>query len=421
MSVMIKLPQTELVGFLRGNCSEETNRKVKYLRNEYSEYEMLLEIAEDVCRDRAIDLNIDPPQRMITSEDFQQLLENLYTWNSSRENKQQFVKYLFHSERFYERLMTNFLEAEEILFIAEEYPVINELPEGKDNQALLLAGGILQPELNFWEKVENMSKRISYSVSQLFHWLKPVLGKIRKIFNIYRIVVIPLMFIVSCSGVTRVSYLHYASPFKDRQIQAEPFAYDQALLGQAFTELPMKMRGSEEVNKEAFIRDYHQAGWALKALLPVFQAKDYHTFLENVAEEQSRITTLEGEIEKMNRTGNLADTLRRKLPSAQSMVHAYYLHSGISSLALYLTPELAAEDIAQRGYLLKAVENLQKAKTLAGDYGYTSHEQESYFLGMAFAYFYEEEKNKIAIKHFTEVTPESKFYQRAQKLKNWLE
>ncbi len=183
----------------------------------------------------------------------------------------------------------------------------------------------------------------------------------------------------------------------------------------------MNMRGSEEVNKAAFMRDYHQAGWALKTLLPVFQAKDYRVFLENVSQEQSRIATLEMEIEKMNRSENLADTLRRKLPSAQGMVHAYHLHSGIASLALYLDRDKTAEELSRRDYLLQAVENLQKAKALSSAYGYTSQEQESYFLGMAFAYFYEEEKNEIAIKNFSEVVPESKFYERAQKLKNWLE
>ncbi len=420
MSVMIKLPQTELVGFLRGNCSEETNRKVRYLRKEYSEYERLLEIAEDVCQDRAIDLNIDPPERMMASEDFNQLLENLYTWNSTRENKQQFVKYLFHSETFYEKLMTNFLEAEEIMLMAEAFPIIEELPLGKSDREFLQELGIDKEPNRIWEKVANAYNTFLENTST---WCSVGLAKLLEILNRGPRVVIPLAltFLISCSGVTRVSWLHYASPFKDRQIQAEPFAYDQSLLGQAFTELPMNMRSGEEVNKEAFIRDYEQAGWALKTLLPVFQAKDYDTFLENVSQEHSRIATLEMEIEKMNRSGNLPDTLRRKLPSAQGMVHAYYLHSGISSLALYLDRNKAVDDIPRRDYLLQAVKNLQKAKTLSGNYGYASHEQESYFLGMAFAYFYEDEKNEMAIKNFSEVKPESKFYERAQKLKDWLE
>lgn len=420
MSVMIKLPQTELVGFLRGNCSEETNRKVRHLRKEYSEYERLLEIAEDVCQDRAIDLNIDPPERMMASEDFHQLLENLYTWNSSRENKQLFVKYLFHSETFYEKLMTNFLEAEEIMLMAEAYPALEELPLGKTDKELLKEAGIEEIPDWTWKEIQNT---LNTSIEYLSVWCLAGLQKLQDIINHKPQVVIPLAltFIISCSGVTRVSWLHYASPFKDRQIQAEPFAYDQSLLGQAFTELPMNMRGGAEVNKEAFINDYEQTGWALKALLPVFQAKDYHTFLENASQEHSRIATLEMEIEKMNRSGNLPDTLRRKLPSAQGMVHAYYLHSGISSLALYLDRDKTVDDIPRQNYLLQAVKNLQKAKTLSTNYGYASHEQESYFLGMAFAYFYEDEKNEMAIKNFSEVKPESKFYERAQKLKNWLE
>ncbi len=412
MGTVIKVTQTELAGFLEGSTSEEIRRKVDDIRRDYPEYDMLLEMAQEACQDSNVQLPGTPPDSTLTPSELDQLLMDLYANTASTSEKQRFIDHLIHSESFYERLLKNFLETHEVMQDAEALAASGNYLGSKSNETLLREVGIFQetPVEVFKEKKQPERPGL---IQTFVHWMQDEGLRYA----------IPAAAVVLIAFASPAIWSHYNNPFnKQNYDNAAPFAYNQSALNEALSGLPSGLRSSDTRGENNFHGHFTAMGRVMPAtILKPFEDRAYRDVVENVALNQQTADSLEKWIITLSDTDSLPDSLSNKLSLAREMVHAYYLHTGAASLALYLSKDADARSKSKAAHLQDAEKWLSKAKTLAEQYGHSALDQENYFLGLAYAYHYDKAKNQLAIDAFNAVHSESSFYENARKMKEWLQ
>lgn len=413
MGTVIKVTQTELAGFLQGRTSEEIRRKVDDIRREHPEYDMLLEMAQEVCQDNNVHLPGSPPDSSLTPSELDQLLINMYANTASSTEKQRFIDHLIHSESFYERLLKNFLETHEVMQDAEELTASGEYLGSKSNKELLQSAGILVEKVVEKPRRQAVEPERPEFIQTFVNWMQ---GEGLRY-------AIPAAAVVLIAFASPAIWSHYTNPFNKQNFDnAAPFAYDQSVLNEALSSFPSGLRSSATRSENNFLGHFREMGRVLPpTILKPFADRAYRDVVENVALNQQTADSLEKWIISLSDVDSLPDSLSNKLSLAREMVHAYYLHTGSASLALHLSKDDDARSKSKAAHLQDAEKWLSKAKALAAQYEYSSLDEENYFLGLAYAYQYDTAKNKLAIDAFEAVSPESEFYENARKMKEWLQ
>lgn len=415
MGTKIQLTHADFVAFLRGEGGDELDRKVAQLREDSPEYEMLFGMAEEIRQSEGI---VEPQGnnnlvfKKVTPGDIDDLLADIYTGTADQERKQLFLDQLFVSDLFYDLLLRNFAETNEVLQAAVKLAASGEQLGSKSNTALLKKASILKPQpiptpapqSGWWEDIQTLAK-------QLFSG-----GSIR-----YASAAVA--FAVVLFGIVTPTWIASTNPFnKPNWDNDMPYAFEARHRGaigidpggirnpglnpemaKTWTNLLTKMKSRMENYIET----------------PYIE-KDYDAVLKSAIELKPTAEELEGLISAAFQPPAEDDSTRKRveqLAAAKEMVQNFYFYTGVSSLAIFRTETRDISEADRQKSLEIALQWLSKAKELGIKYQKTSLDREHYFLGLALAYEY---KNDAAVREFNAVSQSSTLYEKAIAFKSWL-
>ncbi|NIV95795.1 hypothetical protein GWN42_24125 [candidate division KSB1 bacterium] len=368
-----------LVKYIKGETDEQTEQQIEATKNDHPTYELLLNLIDKYKHHYAESDSSTQETECISLSAIEELLLQIFSKDLNPQESQKVINGLLNSADFYQRFISK-LDESVPFFEAAPLPEMDdvEIPSDETIVAKIVSGQ--RPSNSGSQRrsilVPTVQKLLS-KIGQWLHWLvrNPASGGLVAATLILAIV-LPLIF----RGDDGTGFV-----YDDRvPYHFEPIKKD-ILRG-------MRSQGVPETSNK------------LDQL--------YARFLEGMLEYKDlnydqAITILEKiqpEIESLEKTAQ--DELSMRI------IRDYYFYSGLSHLALAQSEESA--DTNQSIHLRRAIENLDKAKTIETGSD-LDDDQAFYFLGVAYGLT---EQYKRAVSELRNVSSESSFYKESVQLIN---